>query len=120
MCDSHYREFKLHLDSLDADEAVAYERECIARGVVLPKSKGGRPKTAVTSPFADIAAKAKALASQTGTKITSSEEIAEAERQVAEAEEILERLTREAAARELKEQMTGPAKGTGRARRKRG
>ncbi|GEM_PF-3050712 len=59
LCDVHYRRFLARLKSVAAEQgeeaADKFEADCLAKGWVTPKSKGGRPRD--DDPFDAIAAK---------------------------------------------------------------
>lgn len=56
LCQKHYRRWKAKYDELPTqEERDAFEEECIAKGWITPKSKGGRPKED-PDPFDEIAA----------------------------------------------------------------
>jgi hypothetical protein len=59
LCDIHYRRFLARIKSLTQDEgpqaAELFEADCLAKGWVTAKSKGGRPRD--DDPFDAIAAR---------------------------------------------------------------
>jgi hypothetical protein len=121
LCQTHYKRFTAKLASFaNADDADAFEQRCIASGWVSPLTVGGRPRVD-DDPFDEIAANVlsqvsnKSVPQIPGTRITTAEELADAERDAAEVESPIvapvgrKKKTSAMPAAEVKKQLTKPA-----------